>query len=69
MVNSSRNYFGCIGSLLALLLLPLMLNAQQTGTLFNHYNIRNGLIMNNVDYIHIDNEGFVILNHKHVHSQ
>jgi signal transduction histidine kinase/DNA-binding response OmpR family regulator len=38
-----------------------MLIAQQTGTYFNHYNIRNGLIMNNVDYIHIDNEGFVWL--------
>ncbi|KPL14900.1 MAG: hypothetical protein AMS26_09075, partial [Bacteroides sp. SM23_62] len=38
-----------------------MLNAQQTGTLFNHFNNQNGLIMNNVEYIHIDMDGFVWL--------
>jgi ligand-binding sensor domain-containing protein len=34
---------------------------EQTGTLFNHFNIQNGLIMNNVEYIHIDMDGFVWL--------
>ena len=48
-------------SLIALLILPGMLPAQQTGTLFSHFNIHNGLIMNNVEYIHIDMDGFVWL--------
>jgi signal transduction histidine kinase/ligand-binding sensor domain-containing protein/DNA-binding response OmpR family regulator len=48
-------------SLLAILFLPLIIQAQQSGVLFNHYDIRNGLIMNNVEYIDIDREGFVWL--------
>ena len=62
MINQeSRKYNGYICSLLFLLSIPLIMQAQQSGVLFNHYNNRNGLIMNNVEYIHIDMEGFVWL--------
>ncbi len=61
MFHKSRKYRRCFSWLLALLLLPLIMHAQQTGTLFNHYNIHNGLIMNHVEYIHIDMDGFVWL--------
>ncbi len=47
--------------LLTAALLPVSIQGQQTSTLFNHYNIQNGLIMNNVEYIYIDTEGFVWL--------
>ncbi|MCK4856186.1 MAG: hypothetical protein KAT31_18030 [Bacteroidales bacterium] len=61
MARISRNYSHCLCSLLVLLFLPLLPKAQQTGTLFNHFNTQNGLIMNNVEYIHIDMDGFVWL--------
>ena len=59
MNQGSRNYIRYLCSLLVILSLPILLQAQQTGTLFNHFNIQNGLIMNNVEYIHIDMDGFV----------
>ena len=61
MNQGSRNYSRYLCYLLAILSLPILLQAQQTGTLFNHFNIQNGLIMNNVEYIHIDMDGFVWL--------
>jgi signal transduction histidine kinase/ligand-binding sensor domain-containing protein/DNA-binding response OmpR family regulator len=45
--------------LIILLFIPLCLEGQHTGTLFTHFNIQNGLIMNNVEYVYIDREGFV----------
>ncbi len=42
-----------------LLVVSFPLFCQRTGTLFTHYNIQNGLIMNNVEYIYVDMEGFV----------
>ncbi len=61
MICISLKYKRCFCSLLALSFLSLLLQAQQTGTLFNHFNTQNGLIMNNVEYIHIDMDGFVWL--------
>ncbi len=61
MARISRKYSRCLCSLLVLIFLPLLPKAQQTGTLFNHFNTQNGLIMNNVEYIHIDMDGFVWL--------
>jgi len=54
-------YRGLSFLLTAGFLLPVPLKAQQTGALFNHYSIQNGLIMNNVEYVYIDMEGFVWL--------
>ena len=59
--TQSNKCLQSLGSLLALLFLPVLLPAQQTGTLFSHFDIQNGLVMNNVEYIHIDREGFVWL--------
>jgi signal transduction histidine kinase/ligand-binding sensor domain-containing protein/DNA-binding response OmpR family regulator len=61
MNQGSRNHIRYLCNLFVILSLPIFLQAQQTGTLFNHFNIQNGLIMNNVEYIHIDMEGFVWL--------
>jgi len=61
MIENSRKYGRYLCTLVIILSLPLLSQAQQTGTLFNHYNIQNGLIMNNVEYIHIDMDGFVWL--------
>lgn len=60
MMNlNSRRYGQNFYCLVLILCLPLKLQAQHTGTLFNHFNNQNGLVMNNVEYIHIDREGFV----------
>jgi signal transduction histidine kinase/ligand-binding sensor domain-containing protein/DNA-binding response OmpR family regulator len=62
MFHKFRRYVSCHCRLLSILLfIPALLQAQQTGSLFNHYNVRNGLIMNNVEYIYIDMDGFVWL--------
>jgi signal transduction histidine kinase/ligand-binding sensor domain-containing protein/DNA-binding response OmpR family regulator len=46
---------------LLLFIMVNKLNAQNIGIHFTHYNIQNGLIQNQVEYILIDSEGFVWL--------
>ena len=61
MNQGSRNTCRYLCNLIVIISLPILLQAQQTGSLFNHFNIQNGLIMNNVEFIHIDMDGFVWL--------
>ncbi len=62
MFKSYRKYHSCLLSLLlTAVIIPISIQGQQTSTLFNHYNIQNGLITNNMKYIYIDTEGFVWL--------
>lgn len=57
----SRKYFRRFSCLLLTIFTIHVLNAQPSSTLFSHYDVHNGLIMNNVEYIQIDSAGFVWL--------
>jgi ligand-binding sensor domain-containing protein len=56
-----KKYWNIFVVFLIVLFLPSRSHAQSPGIICRHYNIQNGLISNNIEYVYVDREGYTWL--------